>query len=263
MGSTDDDTPTSLCFHLVDAITNAILGYATANLYRYHASAKLLVCDIDGTITRSNLRGLWDTLWTEQYAYMHPGVCWFLNQITASSSKISILYLTSRPMSLSTGTRKFLQGVQQEGITLPSGPLICNVKKELGSILVSELVTKDMHLAKQSLLMNQVVQPFVEAATNNNANAILPQPLWIGLGNAATDTMAYHLAGIERERIYQIDRRGVVHCFDKKLQDTETTTTRVLNRAYYKRCNGSRFLGYTDPNFLRHIKAHLEEMPSL
>jgi phosphatidate phosphatase LPIN len=99
-------------YSFVNHTTDQVLGIAEANLFVWDYTSNIIVCDIDGTITKSNARGVFDTMVLESYIYAHDGVCEFLTSLKEVDASIQILYLTSRPLSYAPSTRRFLQGLR-------------------------------------------------------------------------------------------------------------------------------------------------------
>ena len=138
-------------YSLLDS-NDTVLARAEAILFLWNHSDRVVVCDIDGTITRSNTRGVLDTIVWEKYAYVHDGVCEFLSDLLQVDSSLRIMYLTSRPLSYAQSTRRFLSELRQGEDQLPDGPLFSH-PGTLRSVLYSELVTKDMHEYKSDVLL--------------------------------------------------------------------------------------------------------------
>jgi phosphatidate phosphatase PAH1 len=101
-------------YSFVNNTTNQVLGIAEANLFVWDYMSNIIVCDIDGTITKSNARGVFDTMVLESYVYAHDGVCELLTSLKEIGASIQILYLTSRPLSYAPSTCQFLQGLRQD-----------------------------------------------------------------------------------------------------------------------------------------------------
>ncbi len=133
--------------------TGAIVAIAEAHLYLWNASDSIIVSDIDGTITKSDIRGVFDTIIQDKFEHVHDDICDFFQSILdvgytdgeenfndeeeddysvkfgsickqQSSSHLNsmnqnkvvgvrFLYLSARPISLIGQTRKFLQSVSQ------------------------------------------------------------------------------------------------------------------------------------------------------
>jgi hypothetical protein len=238
----------SLCFHLLDSTSSVVLGTAEANLFLWTSNDRILVFDIDGTITKSNVRGLWDTVLVDTYDHVHPDIARFLHDVT--TAKHHVIYLTSRPMSLLTKTRKFLKTFEQRSITLPIGPIFCN-PKGLAAVLASELLWKDIYLDKREILTSQIILPFQIAGS--------AVPLVAGFGNSLTDTMAYEMAGISLSCIYQINQKGIITCYDKPSVSIHSRR-KALDYSLFE---GRSFRGYQDPELLKDVQTKINQREHL
>jgi hypothetical protein len=58
-----------------------IIAMAPFDIYFWSSSDRIFVCDIDGTVTKSNILGILDTVVTQQYTFCHDGVCEFLQSL--------------------------------------------------------------------------------------------------------------------------------------------------------------------------------------
>ena len=179
--------------HLVGGVVIAI---APALLHMWSSADSVIVSDIDGTVTKSDVRGVLDTVVTERFEYVHRGVCDLYQKLysiniaeeTASlggesdgdgdngndvtdGGQVRFLYLSSRPLSLVNSTRRFLtclvQGTNSAGNQmrrrmLPPGPLFCH-PGSLSTVLLTELWNKNTHQFKADVLARQVVLPFAAA----------------------------------------------------------------------------------------------------
>jgi len=131
-----------------------IVATAEAHLYLWRSSDSIVVSDVDGTVTKSDVRGVINTVIQDKFEYCHAGICKFYHEIldaglnfggdndgddcreedgdeffahVTSSSKsqrkreeegeIRFLYLSSRPIMLVGQTRKLLVSLSQ---TCPS-----------------------------------------------------------------------------------------------------------------------------------------------
>jgi hypothetical protein len=120
------------------------------------------------------------------------------------------------------------------------------------------------HQFKADLLWKQVVQPFRKVT-----NATSASPVFLaGLGNTIMDVQAYHMAGIDLDKIYLINKKSQISVFDKQQVGEQWTTltskkekeglvsTTVgdpMPRNWYKTQMGRTFKGYSDPNLLKHV----------
>jgi len=213
-----------------------------------------VVSDIDGTITKSNARGVIDTILTENYRHCHPGVCDLLSRLATSHSqpthKTHILYLTSRPIGLASHTRKFLNGLRQGSAQLPPGPVL-GFPGTLPEVLFMELVSKKTQKFKAELLLSQIVEPFQNASRRS--------PFLAGLGNSWMDVQAYHMIGIDLPRIYMIDKKSNITVFDKGPSEA-IRPTHAYPRKWYVNRIGNTFQGYLDESFVLHVTGELKPL---
>jgi hypothetical protein len=210
-----------------------ILAVAPFRIFKWYIKDRITVFDIDGTITRSNIRGVVNTILTQQYSHCHEGVCHFL-----SNFQNSIVYLTSRPLTLANSTRAFLSNLRQEQHGLPEGPLI-GFGGSLAQMLYMEIYSKNAHEFKAKALQEHVIQPFKALGVE--------RPLQAGFGNTLMDMQAYHAAGIELSQIFWIDKQSVIYCLD-------AASVVVLERHEYMMARGSTFEGYRDHKLLVHLR---------
>uniref|UniRef100_A0A7S2YU14 LNS2/PITP domain-containing protein n=1 Tax=Entomoneis paludosa TaxID=265537 RepID=A0A7S2YU14_9STRA len=257
---------------VVVAQSNRILAMAPCYIHFWSSSDRIFVCDIDGTITKSNLRGLLDTVVTQQYSYCHDGVCQFLQSLVAKQDELSpayeptptipnirILYLSSRPLGLAFSTRKFLQQLRQEqpisqrvtsSLGLPRGPLI-GFTGSLRQILVMELMTHSVHEFKARALQRVVnLWNSVDSSSPRARGEKKINPFWAGLGNTYMDAQAYHEAGMDLQQIYIIDKNSEIRCLDRNT----ATEGMPMDRDDYRASQRTLFpFGYQDKNIIRHI----------
>ena len=160
-----------------------------ASIYLWPSSSKIIISDVDGTITRSDVLGqvlpLLGRDWT------HEGVTELFTKIQKQGYKI--IYLTSRAIGQSTMTKKYLDSLIQEEKTLPPGPLIMS-PDGLFTSLKREVIERKPHLLKIPAL-NELKNLFPEGL----------YPFFVGFGNRETDGIAYRYLGIPLNNIFLID----------------------------------------------------------
>ncbi len=160
-----------------------------ASIYLWTSSSKIIISDVDGTITRSDVLGqvlpLLGRDWT------HEGVTELFTKIQKQGYKI--IYLTSRAIGQSTMTKKYLDSLIQEEKTLPPGPLIMS-PDGLFTSLKREVIERKPHLLKIPVL-NELKNLFPEGLS----------PFFVGFGNRETDGIAYRYIGIPLNNIFLID----------------------------------------------------------
>jgi hypothetical protein len=147
-----------------------VIGVAHANIFLWTHQDRIVVMDIDGTITKSNARGVFDTVITETYKYCHEGVCQLLS-LLKEQINTQILYVTSRPIGLATHTRRFLAHLEQDSARLPEGPLL-GFGGSISELLIMELISKNTHHFKADMIWKQVVKPFRTVSKASSASPI-------------------------------------------------------------------------------------------
>jgi phosphatidate phosphatase PAH1 len=200
--------------------------------------------------------GLVDTLVTESYSHCHDGVCRFLSQliqktILPSQGDLRIMYLSSRPLSLSNYTRKFLSQVNQpptsnaEGIPsyLPAGPLI-GYPGTVAGILHMELITHSVHKFKHQCLQENILAPLLQLGETNH-------PFWAAFGNTWMDVQAYQAVGVPLSRLGFITKLSSIHILRNVQQSTcaEFSPTTPPGR-YSERS----FPSFRDPKLLEYFQ---------
>ena len=115
-------TPTSNMLHLfnLNKGKNRVVckhrnsgDYKEFYIWLYDFDDKFVIMDIDGTITKSNVTGYFQTVYLGLFTYIHDGLTPFLNNLT-QSLRLNVIYLTSRPMTHQRETRSLLAGIAAE-----------------------------------------------------------------------------------------------------------------------------------------------------
>ena len=84
------------------------------------AQCRLVISDIDGTITKSDLLG--HLLPRVGFDWSHRGVTRLFTNIKANG--YIFMFLSSRAIAQASATRDYLHTLNQDGETLPAGPVI-------------------------------------------------------------------------------------------------------------------------------------------
>ena len=221
-----------------------VVGIAEAYIFLWSYSDSIVVSDIDGTITKSNARGILGTIVSQQYGKVcHVGICQLLSRLSSSSQ---VVYVTSRPITLANQTRKFLSSLKQGNERLPQGPLL-GFGGNLSQLLIMELVSKTTQRFKSGKLWDQVVKPFRQATNDPNS------PVFVaGFGNNFMDMQSYHAVGMDLHRMFKISKKSQIVNFDKS-----NVTTQSYNgdldfppHQWYKDRIGTKYDGYTDSRLI-------------
>lgn len=167
-----------------------------ARLYLWHWTDKLVISDVDGTITRSDLMGhVMPALGRD---WSHAGVAALYRSI--ANNRYKLVFLSSRGVALSDRTRNYLETLKQGTETLPDGPVIV-APDTLTTALYREVVRRTPHEFKIEAL-DKLRQLFPGNVS----------PFYAGFGNRDSDEMSYEHVGVPSERIFTINPQGEVQC---------------------------------------------------
>jgi hypothetical protein len=172
------------------------------SIWRYSYRDKLVIMDIDGTITKSDITGYIQTVYMGLFSYVHDGIVPFLNAL-AHTYGCKIVYLTARPLAHQKETKLLLQNIHDSsGHSIPDGPLCPSTDKILQA-LYREMISKTTMQLKVDLL-NGINAVFRAAGCEKIS------PFVLGVGNKEADALAYNLAGIHAEHIFLIDPQSKI-----------------------------------------------------
>ncbi|KAJ7325636.1 Lipin-3 [Desmophyllum pertusum] len=169
------------------SVTTKYQGTAmcTATIYLWNYSDKIVISDIDGTITKSDVLG--HILPVVGQAWAQSGVAHFFCAIRKNGYKAQ-------------QTRDYLKSVKQDQLMLPDGPLLLS-PESLIKAFHREVIEKKPEEFKIACLRDiQSLFP-----TNNDRN-----PFYAGFGNKVNDVLSYRAVGISVSRIFTINHRGEV-----------------------------------------------------
>ena len=175
----------------------------TANIYLWHHTDKIVVSDIDGTITKSDVYGHIMPWFGNDWS--HTGVTDLFSAIRCNGYRF--VYLSARAIGQARLTRQYLRSVKQGSLTLPDGPVLLNP---------SSLI----HAFHREVIMKKP-EEFKIAALRDIASLFSPEPYHAGFGNRMTDVVTYCSVGIPRSRIFTINPTGTLtHEFIRTFQSS-------------------------------------------
>lgn len=166
-----------------------------AFIYLWDDTDRLIISDVDGTITKSDLLGHACELAGMGARWLHPGICSFFSEIKRNG--YHVVYLTARSMYQSRSTRTFLWGLHQGRVYLPRGPLFSYPGSFFRAI--RQEISKTSHVFKIHCL-REIKQTFSDLAN----------PFFAGFGNRYGDYVAYRTAGVASSRIFLLDSSSTV-----------------------------------------------------
>ena len=141
----------------------------SGHIYLWNHDDKVVISDIDGTITKSDTLGHIFTAVGKDWT--HSGVANLYTNIASNGYKI--LYVTSRAIGQSGYTKEFLKWVEQSGgWRLPDGPCICAPDRLL--------------TAFHREVIQRKPQEFKIAVLQDVASLFTSPPFYAGFGNRIT-----------------------------------------------------------------------------
>jgi len=161
---------------------------ATVKLFLWDCTTKIIISDIDGTITKTDKRGLF--YYRLGYDWTHDKVVDLYKQVHTHG--YNFIYLTARSFKVQAATRSYL-----DKIAVPEGPILC-APHDLFACVTTEF-WKTTAQGKLSHL-----EPL---------KSIFPadcEPLTAGFGNKVHDHVCYKAIGIPAERIYIINKSSEI-----------------------------------------------------
>jgi phosphatidate phosphatase PAH1 len=168
-----------------------IVETVTGHLFVWDSDQKLVLCDVDGTITKTDKIGILKT-YMGDYTYTQPGIASLLTAITDNGYKL--IYLTARGITHGESTRKFIQHIEQENHhKMPQGAILTSYNTFMHAAL-REYFYKRSDTFKIAAL--KMIRQLFPADTN---------PFAAGFGNKISDHKAYLSVGIPLEKIFIVD----------------------------------------------------------
>ncbi|CAI0558338.1 unnamed protein product [Linum tenue] len=176
--------------------STSMLGKQTvdARIFRWKFDDRIVISDVDGTITKSDVLGQFMPL--VGYDWSQTGVTRLFSAIKDNGYKL--LFLSARSISQAYHTRQFLFNLTQDGTALPEGPVVISPDGLFPS-LYREVIRRAPHEFKISCL--------------EDIKALFPSdhsPFYAGFGNRDTDELSYLKVGIPRGKIFIINPKGEV-----------------------------------------------------
>jgi phosphatidate phosphatase LPIN len=195
------------------SVTTALQGTTRIESYVFLWSYddKIIISDIDGTITKSDVWGqvlpIFGRDWTQ------AGVADLFTAI--ERNKYKFMYLSARAIGQSAITRQLLNKINQDGFTLPPGPLLVT-PTSLFTAFQKEVIEKKPEEFKISCLQD------IKSLFAPDYN-----PYYAGYGNKTSDVRSYKTVGVPESRIFTINPQGEV----------KHEVSRTFQSSYSKLCD--------------------------
>merc|ERR1711988_1178437 len=178
------------------SVTTAFQGTTRCmcHVYLWSYDDKIVISDIDGTITKSDVLGHVLPIIGRDWA--QSGVASLFTKIV--NNGYHIVYLSARAIGQASITKEYLSSVKQGEVNLPDGPIFLN-PTSLVNAFHREVIEKNPQEFKIACLRD--IKRLFPETTN-------PNPFYAGYGNRVNDVWAYQAVGIPMSRIFTINPRG-------------------------------------------------------
>ncbi|XP_052415441.1 phosphatidate phosphatase LPIN3 [Carassius gibelio] len=163
-----------------------------AAIYLWNYDDKIIISDIDGTITRSDALG--QILPQLGKDWTHHGIAKLYHKIHQNGYKF--LYCSARAIGMADITKAYLQWVNDRGTVLPKGPVLL-APSSLFSALHREVIEKKPEVFKIACLTD--IRDLFSPVT---------QPFYAAFGNRTNDAYAYKEVGVPETHIFTVNPKG-------------------------------------------------------
>ncbi|XP_050999676.1 phosphatidate phosphatase LPIN3 isoform X1 [Acomys russatus] len=189
------------CLNLHEGANDVVFSVTTqyqgtcrckATIYLWNWDDKVVISDIDGTITKSDALG--HILPQLGKDWTHQGITSLYHKIHLNGYKF--LYCSARAIGMADLTKGYLQWVSERGCGLPKGPILLS-PSSLFSALHREVIEKKPEVFKVACL-SDIQQLFLPQR----------QPFYAAFGNRPNDVFAYRQVGLPESRIFTVNPRG-------------------------------------------------------
>ncbi|XDV43345.1 hypothetical protein PO909_011842 [Leuciscus waleckii] len=187
--------------HLKDGPNDVVFSVTTqyqgtcrceGTIYLWNWDDKIVISDIDGTITRSDTLG--HILPTLGKDWTHQGIARLYHRVSQNGYKF--MYCSARAIGMADMTRGYLHWVNERGTMLPMGPVLLS-PSSLFSAFHREVIEKKPEKFK------------IECLTDiKNLFYTNTEPFYAAFGNRATDVYSYKEVGVPLNRIFTVNPKG-------------------------------------------------------
>ncbi|NXU88801.1 LPIN3 phosphatase, partial [Xiphorhynchus elegans] len=162
-----------------------------ATIYLWNWDDKVVISDIDGTITKSDALG--HILPHLGKDWTHQGIVKLFHKIHMNGYKF--LYCSARAIGMSHMTKVYLTWVNDQGYALPRGPILLSPSSLL-SALHREVIERKPEVFKVDCLMD--IQNLFATKC----------PFHAAFGNRPNDVYTYRQVGLPESRIFTVNSKG-------------------------------------------------------
>jgi len=185
--------------------------------YLWPCDAKIVISDVDGTVTRSDVLG--HILPNLGKDWSHAGIAKLFNEITRNG--YHLMYLTSRALGQASMTRDYLQWVQQDGLQLPPGPVIMSPDGLIHSLTREVILRRPMDF--KIACLRDIAKLFPRGGAS---------PFYAGFGNRDTDFISYSTVGVPDGKIFTINNQGDIQVRNVNNSNTYGSMVEVVDSIF-------------------------------
>ncbi|CAG5896190.1 unnamed protein product, partial [Menidia menidia] len=166
-------------------------------IYLWSWDDKVIISDIDGTITKSDVFG--QILPQLGKDWTHRGIAKLYNSVHENGYKF--LYCSARAIGMADMTRGYLHWVNDRGTLLPQGPLMLSP---------SSLFSAFHRKRPRGEVIEKKPEKFKIECLTDIKNLFLPNthPFYAAFGNRESDVFAYKQVGVPVCRIFTVNPKG-------------------------------------------------------
>ncbi|CAJ2641002.1 phosphatidate phosphatase LPIN3 [Trifolium pratense] len=214
--------------------STAMLGkqQVDAQIYLWQWNARIVISDVDGTITKSDVLGQFMPLVGVDWS--QTGVAHLFSAVKENGYQL--LFLSARSISQAYITRQFLLNLKQDGKVLPEGPVVISPDGLFPS-LYREVIRRVPHEFKIACL--ETIKALFPADCN---------PFYAGFGNRDTDEISYLKVGIPLGKIFIINPKGEI-VVNRSLDTKSYTSMHALVNGMFPPTSSSEQEDFNSWNF--------------
>lgn len=252
----------------IDFKLEGIKKSVSVNLFNWSITDKIVISDIDGTITKSDVLGhIYDFMGKD---WSHCGVAELFTKIKEQNYKY--IYLTTRPISMYNRTKNMIKNIKQDDFIMPDGPCVLSPTSMIKSLMremnnkgyifkVQYLVEirkcfkcdcmEKLNYSKEKKKSSRIENrcdyyknriDFKRNTINDDSVINCPNcggyreirennnPLYSGFGNKLSDLISYTAVGMSRNRIFIINSNGKFNQKEDKISKMIINGSNIPNQ---------------------------------
>lgn len=204
-------------FKVKSSKTKGSFAEVTSNVFLWEANVKIVVSDIDGTITKTDVFGQVFPIFGKDWS--HIGVAELFSNIKANGYEV--LYLTARSIGAASITKEYLASLKQEsGHGLPDGPVFMSPDRLLNAL------NREVILRKPEQFKIVCLSDIKNLFPSNS------HPFYAGFGNRHTDAVSYVAVSIPKAKIFIINPQGEIECASKSVRRSYTKINELVEQMF-------------------------------